>query len=181
MRNKFLIITIGIILLLGSFCLFLIRQQRQKTLPESKKISLNLGNIDKISIKEKEKPAVILEKKDNQWIITSQNNIPADERKVASLLEALKTINQLSIASENPKNFSRLGIDQEAPILKISSGNLQQEIIIGSLSYARNGNFIKFPDENKVWLIPAYLKTRVENIEWKANSTPAQNNPTAFP
>lgn len=161
MKDKNLTITTGLVFLLIVGIGIFYFQSRPSEKNESQ---INKEDINKIVIEDTQEKIVL--KKETEWVIESNNNIPANSSKVDLLLDSLKEIDKSELVSKNPDNFPEYGINDQSPKIYLYQGDKEIEIVVGDISYNRGGNFIKYKN-GQVHLISSYLKNRIEDTVWE--------------
>jgi hypothetical protein len=110
----------------------------------------------------------------DEWVVTSKSEYPADYNKVAALLRGFKTATIIRTSEGSPDELARLALqDPESGaktaekgsrvILHDQKGTLIANILIGSernrpdKRVVNAGRFVKLPDQNKVYLVTGQL------------------------
>jgi len=142
-------IIIAIIILALILYLVLRKQDRiHYKLPEVPQISQ-----DEISRIEISKPdgSIVMEKKDDKWIIGLQEYL-ADQYRVESMLDSIEKPVLTAMVSAS-KTYTRYGLDDNEKItVRIFSGeSLRRGIELGNLTDSRQHTFIKLDNDHRVY------------------------------
>lgn len=160
LANPLVISTLGIVVLGGIFL-----KLSGFSFPPTKKPSWEWNQLHKIVIKDKEE--VVLEKKNNYWQVASHQNLPADNNRIETLLENFKKIEEKELVSENKNKFSTFGVDKDTPKITLFFPEKEISLVVGKYSFHRNGTYIRFSGENKVFLINSNLEEQIKNTAWE--------------
>lgn len=123
-------------------------------------LASQVDNIDKIEITHQEDKTV-LKKKNDQWIVETENNQPADEQLVIDLLNKLETLAPRELVSQNADNHSKYGVTQTQAIKSIAYQNGQKlvDLLVGNAGPTFNNNYIRKHGEEKVYLSNTSLRS----------------------
>jgi len=155
-------LTTFLILILGGFFWWL----KQRNLPPQVK-KTSWENIQTIIIKTAQQET-ILQKANNQWVINSNNNIPTDKNKISALLDSLEEFDQKELVSQNKEKHSLFQVDKNESLLTLKFTDQPQiSFIVGKYSYSRGGTYIRFPEEDQVFLVTTNLTTSINQESWK--------------
>jgi hypothetical protein len=120
---------------------------------------------------------------DGRWVVANKFDYPADFNKVNRLLRGLKDAVIIRSLDDSPESLSRLALrdpdsgaraaeEGARVLLKDQNGKVVTSIMIGSERKAPNaqaspGQFVKLPDENKIYLVTGQLYVSDANpVEW---------------
>ncbi len=134
-----------------------------KTNPSTKQTLFNTTNeVNKIEVTESGTTA-ILTNNNGLWVIASDNNLPADNEKITILLDNIKTLAIKELVSENENNQPKFGVDSVSGInLKLSKdGTTLFELIIGNAGPDYESDYIRLPDQKKVYLSNTPLRAKI--------------------
>ncbi|MBU2599997.1 DUF4340 domain-containing protein [bacterium] len=81
--------------------------------------NLEVAEISKITILTKE-DKVILEKKANEWLVTTSLNYPANPQQVKDLIDKIKHLSSKNVVSINPKKKAFYGLDKDYLEVRVS-------------------------------------------------------------
>lgn len=83
------------------------------------------------------------------------NTHPADSELVDEILAALLLPTKVELVAETAARHKELGFDDEAEkIVMVDGGGNESEILLGTVS--RGGRYVKFPDDDKVYLVSPF-------------------------
>lgn len=136
-----------------------IRFKPDKTQP-SPYLASQVDNIDKIEITHQEDKTV-LKKKNDQWIVETENNQPADEQLVIDLLNKLETLAPGELVSQNADNHSKYGVTQTQAIKLSVSQNGQKllELLVGNAGPSFNNTYVRQAEKENVYLSNTSLRS----------------------
>ncbi|MFN7181341.1 MAG: DUF4340 domain-containing protein [Planctomycetota bacterium] len=133
------------------------------------KFKLNSDTIDRIVLERGNKQSTIVKIK-KKWIVESFR-YPADVSKIHSLINRLNEIKEGKIVSIDPTQFDIYGVGPQTGIKTVFYHNNNEvlSVIIGkNTENNRDGSFIRFPADNKVFNVAPLLENEVsvENRFW---------------
>lgn len=119
-----------------------------------------INNIDKIEINYQQEKTV-LKKNNNQWLIKTKENKPADEQLVTDLLNKLKVLKPKELVSQNPDNHEKYGVKgtMAAELQVFQNGQKKFELLVGKAGPSFNSHYIRQPNKNEVFLSNTTLKS----------------------
>ncbi|MDI6785658.1 MAG: DUF4340 domain-containing protein [bacterium] len=141
---------------------------------------LNLQDISKITIINKDNNKVIMEKKTGKWLVVSSLNYAGDKSKIEDMLKKVKKFSMKNKVSVNPAKKSFYGFDKD--YLTVNIYNVKDKEL-ASFFIGKNGpdfysTYIQKKGSSEVILINEYLKSIFdkESIDWR-NHTIFNFNP----
>ncbi len=126
------------------------------------KFKLDADNLDRIIFERLDERMEIVKIK-NKWLVASVK-YPADVSKIYSLINRLNEIKEGKIVSIDPTQFDVYGVGTKTGIRTIFYNKEQEvlSVIIGRNSENnRDGSFLKFLNEDKVYNVPPLLEDEV--------------------
>lgn len=152
MNKSIRILLIVFVSLIALYFLFFRSKEKVSTEKiDAKLFVADSSKIDKIEIV-KTNETIVLEKINNQWMVTKPVNYPADTSAVYPMLKDLKNFMLESVASENPAKFNNyLDSVNNAQVSTYQEGKLLGTFILGKQQGMGN-SFIKKTDENRILL-----------------------------
>ena len=167
MKTKQLLGLIGVLVILG-LLVFIFENPFGKS-EEQKKVEkagllfpfFNKENVAKIEI-----IAVLgtttttLAKQNNQWLVESMDNYPADQKAVEELLDKVADMKTIQRASTNPEKQAVFQVDSSGVEAKLSdaSGNLLAHLFAGKTTPEIFNSYVRAADSNDVYIVEGYLK-----------------------
>lgn len=120
---------------------------------------LNLQEISKINITNKDKN-IIMEKKIDKWLVVSSSNYPGDKSKIEDILNKVKSFSKKNIVSTNPAKKSFYGLDKDYLEVKICNAKDKElaHFFIGKSGPDFCSTYIQKKDSPEVVLINEYLR-----------------------
>lgn len=143
-------------------------------------ISVNLSSFTEdsvmfVSMKQKDKEAVVLEKKGSTWKIGADD---ADAGKVTSLFRSFSTLDPHEMVSKNEDNFGKFDVTKEDGIrLEIRDTNGSSSVFyIGSESDVPQEFFIRKDGIKNVYSVKGTLRNFLmqDASYWKKKKTPEE-------
>jgi hypothetical protein len=182
--KNLLILIIIFIVLLATYFLWQNIWQSKSNQPQEQ--NLNLGNLDhlqKIEIS-KATTTTILEKINNNWQVTSEDNAPANSQLVNNLIEGLKTIKSGLLISANPDKQATFSLTAETAMkLKLTdqSGQVLAELLIGKPDYPNTERtYVRLANSDSILLIEGNIYRLSQQANWK-QPPPTANSPEPNP
>ena len=111
----------------------------------------------------------VIEIIDNQWLISSSNNFPANTELLSRFFIQLREANILDAKTNREDLLYKLGLDDENKmqlILKSEDGDVLYSLDIGIYNYNIPGSYIKAPESNQSYLVSTNLTADVSDFYW---------------
>ena len=111
----------------------------------------------------------VIENIDNQWLISSSNNFPANTELLSRFFIQLREANILDAKTNRIDLLYKLGLDDENKmqlILKSKTDELLYSLDIGIYNYNIPGSYIKASDSNQSYLVSSNLSADVSGFYW---------------
>jgi len=161
------ILSFLILVILGGTLAYLKIGPRLKEKQNKPWLADKIESVDKIRIKNSQQEAILI-KKNNKWLVASENDSATDPEKIKDLLGALGKLNKKELVSENEDNQQKLGVDQENGIkLKVYQNNqLLLDLLVGYAGPDFEKAYIRFPNEKKVYLSNVPLRSVLIQPRW---------------
>jgi hypothetical protein len=157
LKDPFAISLILVAVVGGVIAWFQFRPIKQETPPY---LGSRVKSLDKITINFQEDKTV-LKKNNDQWLVETENNQPADQQLVKDLLAKLETLKPTELVSQNADNHSKYGVDQTQAIrlLAYQNGQKKLELLVGKAGPSFNNNYLRKHGEEKVYLSNVSLRS----------------------
>lgn len=169
--NSTIILLIILIVLTGGY----LGWQYFKGKADEKVEELIFGNFDttqitKIEVSHQQanvENLAIIDLKDNQWLVTSQNSLPADQTIIANILTTLPQVKIQALVSANPLKQPEYLVDSSGSHVKIYRG----EKAIFDFYAGKNGpvfstGYFRWENSNQVYLISENLQVLFGQSDW---------------
>ena len=129
--------------------------------------SASLDNVQKIEIT-KAGQVTTLEKQNDKWVVSSQDNAEANASLIESLITGLKDLKTGTVVSQNQEKLASFNLTEDkATKLKLSDNqNTLLEILIGKMGPSYSDTYIKKMDSNNVLLVTQNLNSLVNQPDW---------------
>ena len=111
----------------------------------------------------------VIEIIDNQWLISSSNNFPANTELLSRFFIQLREANILDAKTNREDLLYKLGLDDENKmqlILKSEDDVVLYSLDIGIYNYNIPGSYIKAPESNQSYLVSTNLSADVSDFYW---------------
>ena len=111
----------------------------------------------------------VIEIIDNQWLISSSNNFPANTELLSRFFIQLREANILDAKTNREDLLYKLGLDDENKmqlILKSEDDVVLYSLDIGIYNYNIPGSYIKDPRSNQSYLVSTNLTADVSDFYW---------------
>ena len=111
----------------------------------------------------------VIEIIDNQWLISSSNNFPANTELLSRFFIQLREANILDAKTNREDLLYKLGLDDENKmqlILKSKDDEVLYSLDIGIYNYNIPGSYIKAPESNQSYLVSTNLTADVSDFYW---------------
>lgn len=166
MKTKQILILLGVLALLVVLVLIVANPFRKDEY--TKKIEaaeMLFPNFDKERITQIEITAAgattTLKKENNQWVVASMDNYPADSEGVGELLDKVAEFKKVNLRSKNPEKQSSFQVDSSGTEAKLldSGGNTQAHVFVGTTTQSYLSSYIRVADSDHVYVAKGYLKS----------------------
>ena len=166
MKKKQLLILSGIFVFLLLVVLifenpFIRKSDHQKKLEQATALfpDFNKEQVTKIEIIAKGE-ATILSKQNEQWVVTSMDNYPADKDGVKDLLDKVAEFNNANHVSDNPKNQAEFQVDSSGIEAKLLGSNdkVLAHLFVGKNTPGYLSSYVRVADSNHVYVGQGYLQ-----------------------
>ncbi len=119
---------------------------------------LEKGKVDKIEVISGGETTVV-ERKEGIWIVSSQNDFPADENAVNRALDGLAKLRDLRPVSRNPEKHELFEVAGEKAVeVKIhAGGGLAAHFFLGKVAFASGSSYLRLADSDEVYEISRKL------------------------
>ena len=176
MQNKQLKILGGIFALLLLIVLIFEnpfgKSEEEKRAEEAKPLfpDFSIEQVSKIEIIAKGE-TTILAKQNDQWVVATMNNYPADSGGVQDLLEKVAEFDDSRHESDNPKNRAEYQVDSsgvEAKLLDAEDKTLAH-LFVGKNTPGIFNSYVRVADSNDVYVGKGYLQSTFDKGDrtWK--------------
>jgi len=165
MKKKQLLILSGIFVFL--LLVILIFENPFKKSDYQKKIEtatklfpdFNKDEVSKIEIIAKG-ATTVLTKQDEQWVVTTMDDYPADMESVKALLEKVEEFDNADHVSNNPKNQADFQVDSTGVETKLLGANdkVLAHVFVGKNTPGYLSSFVRVADSNDVYIAQGYLQ-----------------------
>ena len=101
-----------------------------------------------------------LTKRNDQWLVKNRDFYPADESKVLAFKRDLLAAKLLEAKTQRPENHDRLGVGTSGTTVSIEGAAF---LVVGQSASGRAGRYVRFANENQVWLQSSQLSEVTAN------------------
>lgn len=171
MKIKQLLVLIGVLVVLGLLVLILEnpfgKSEEQKKVEEAQLLFpfFNKDNAAKIEIISAfGLTTTILVKQNDQWLVETMDNYPADQTAVKELLDKVAEMKTIQRASSNPEKQAVFQVDSSGVEAKFTdaSGNLLAHLFAGKTTPEIFNSYVRAADSNDVYIIQGNLKLTLD-------------------
>ncbi len=126
------------------------------------------SQVTKVEIKSSQGKTV-LEKKNEAWVISSLDNLPANQKRVESLLDKIKQVKKINLASAQEEKASFYEVDKEkGKEVKVWEGEkLSAHFIVGKNGPSFVGSYLKKVGSSNIYLADEVLGTYLDLDDFK--------------
>lgn len=166
MKNKQLLILSGIFVFLLLVVLIFENPFRksdyQKKVEEATTLfpNFNKEQVAKIEIVAKGEPTT-LSKQNEQWVVASMDNYPADNDSVDDLFTKVSEFDNANQVSDNPDNQAKFQVDSSGTEVKLMDANdkLLAHLFVGKNTPGFLSSYVRVADSNDVYTAKGYLQS----------------------
>ncbi|OGY43004.1 MAG: hypothetical protein A2Y67_03390 [Candidatus Buchananbacteria bacterium RBG_13_39_9] len=167
--KKFITLIIILIILVAVFIFWQNPLNHKTNNGNTEEISTaNLDNAQKIEISKGDK-TTILQKENDKWLVSSENNAEANLDYINKLIDALKEVKQGTIISQNKDKLATFEL-AEGQYTKVklsdSSNNILLELLVGKMGPAYTQSYVKKLNSDNVLLINQNLLLSITPNSW---------------
>ena len=116
----------------------------------------------------------ILAKQNDQWLVETMDNYPADQTAVKELLDQVAEMKTLERASSNPEKQAVFQVDSSGVEAKLTdaSGNLLAHLFAGKTTPGIFDSYVRAADSNDVYIVKGNLKLTLDKgyRSWRERS-----------
>ena len=171
MKIKQLLVLIGVLVVLSLLVLILEnpfgKSEEQKKVEEATLLfpffnKENVANIEIISAFGL--TTTILVKQNDQWLVETMDNYPADQTAVKELLDKVAEMKTIQRASSNPEKQAVFQVDSSGVEAKLTdaSGNLLAHLFAGKTTPEIFNSYVRAADSNDVYIVQGNLKLTLD-------------------
>ena len=167
MKIKQLLVLVGVLVVLGLLVLILEnpfgKSEDQRRVEEAQLLFpfFNKADVAKIEIIAAfGTTTTTLVKQNDQWLVESMDNYPADQKAVADLLDQVAEMKTIQRASSNAEKQAVFQVDSSGVEAKLTdaSGNPLAHLFAGKTTPEIFNSYVRAADSNDVYIIKGYLK-----------------------
>ena len=137
------------------------KSDHQKKIETATKLFPNFkkDEVSKIEIIAKGE-TTILTKQDEQWVVTTMEDYPADSESVKALLEKVEEFDNVNNVSNNPKNQADFQVDSSGVETKLMGANdkVLAHLFVGKNTPGHLSSYVRVADSNDVYIAQGYLQ-----------------------
>ena len=102
----------------------------------------------------------VLTKQDEQWVVTTMEDYPADSESVKTLLEKVEEFDNADHVSNNPKNQEDFQVDSSGVETKLMGANnkMLAHLFVGKNTPGYLSSYVRVADSNDVYIAQGYLQ-----------------------
>jgi uncharacterized protein (UPF0333 family) len=116
--------------------------------------------VERIALKKKDAPEIVLQKQGGKWQIEQPEKLAADQTSVSSLTSALSPLNADSVVDENGGDASKFGLSSPSMTVTVTrKGGASDTITFGDDSPAGSLVYVKNSGSSKIYAVSNSAKT----------------------
>ena len=102
-----------------------------------------------------------LSKQDDNWVVTSMGNYPADGEGVSELLSKVTEFKNTQRVSDNPEKQSEFEVDSTGVEAKLMDANnsVLAHLFVGKTTSGFLSSYVRSADSNEVYVAQGYLQS----------------------
>ena len=171
MKIKQLLVLIGVLVVLGLLVLIFenpfAKSEKQKKVEEAQLLFpfFNKESVAKIEIIGAfGLSTTILVKQNDQWLVETMDNYPADQTAVKEMLDNIAEMKTIERASSNPEKQAVFQVDSSGVEAKLTdaSGNLLAHLFAGKTTPGIFDSYVRAADSNDVYIVKGNLKLTLD-------------------
>ena len=168
MKTKQLLVLVGVLIVLGLLVLIFenpfgkTEQQKKVETAELMFPFFNKETVAKIEILAAfGLTTTTLVKQNDQWLVESMDNYPADQTAVRELLDKVAGMKTIQRVSSNPEKQAVFQVDSSGTEAKLmdASGNLLAHLFAGKTTPEVFNSYVRAADSDDVYIVPGHLKS----------------------
>ncbi|MGU9977137.1 MAG: DUF4340 domain-containing protein [Candidatus Oxydemutatoraceae bacterium WSBS_2016_MAG_OTU14] len=175
MKTKILLVLTVITVAAVSYLLISSQDKGKETTSQRLFPDFNLTQLNQlkaITLQSRE-TTTTLSNQNNQWVIESFHNYPADVIQIRDLLRFFLDAKKLSEKTSDAEYYDRLGVGDPAQpgannrLVYISGDDFKGELIFGNLSKQVSvGQYVRKPNEQTTWLVDQKFVKPLAHENW---------------
>ena len=167
MKTKQLLVLVGVLVILGLLVFILEnpfgKSEEQKKVEEAGLLFpyFNKADVARIEIIAAfGTTTTVLVKQNDQWLVETMDNYPADQKAVGELLDKVAEIKTIQRASSNPEKQAVFQVDSSGVEAKLTDagGNLLAHLFAGKTTPEIFNSYVRAADSDDVYIAKGYLK-----------------------
>jgi hypothetical protein len=114
---------------------------------------------------------LVLEKKENQWVLTEPLQFPADKNKVENLCRSLGGLRIADLVSDRAGAEGDYGLTTATAVnLKVTSAKKTMELALGAANAASTHTFVRLPKDSRIYQVLGDLTYPLKPVaaEWRS-------------
>lgn len=165
MRNPLLLLTLGLVLLLGLAALAGAFDDTPSTI-DTPDLALDADAITQIEYDEASWQAT-LTRTDAGWRLTAPVESATDSLAVQRFVEAIAGLDVETVVSTNPERYARYGVDSAATVVTVYAGDEPTRLYLGNVGSDFQSMFVRLEDDPRVFSAAGQV-TKPTNVDaWR--------------
>ena len=121
--------------------------------------NFNKESVTKIEITASGETTTLV-KENNQWLVASMENYPADAEGVKDVLDKVTELKTTGLVSSNPEKQAQFEVDSSGARAKLldASGNVRAHLFLGKNTPGYLSSYVRAADSNNVYVGKGYLE-----------------------
>ena len=126
-------------------------------------LSLNESDINRIDVKKKDAPELVLAKDNGKWHIDSPEKLGADQSAASGMVSTLSSLSSERVVEDKADDLSQFGLSN--PKLEVDvtgKNNSAHKLLIGDDTPTNSGSYAKLDGDPRVFTIASYTKNNID-------------------
>ena len=126
-------------------------------------LSLNESDINRIDVKKKDAPELVLAKDNGKWQIDSPERLGADQSAASGMVSTLSSLSSERLVEDKADDLSQFGLSN--PKLEVDvtgKNNSAHKLLIGDDTPTNSGSYVKLDGDPRVFTIASYTKSNID-------------------
>lgn len=161
-KNNFMKTYIIIFLVLAALLIFVSLRNKKFEQSAEPVFTVNQVNLTSFTLS-KGSDSVTLVKNDSLWVFQEPDTGMVDQNKIKTVLENTLNIQRTGFITDKPEKYSQFNVDSNAVKIELfTSGEKAEELLVGRSKSSWNTNYVKYPDDPKVYITQEAILNRVQ-------------------
>jgi Domain of unknown function (DUF4340) len=126
-------------------------------------LSLNESDINRIDVKKKDAPELVLAKDNGKWQIESPENLGADQSAASGVASTLSSLTSERLVEDKADDLSQFGLSNpKLEVVVTGKNNSAHKLLIGDDTPTNSGSYVKLDGDPRVFTVASYTKNNID-------------------